>query len=140
MSLAIDIARRRASGFGAWSDFELPQIEVPPDWTPGGESDNGEDNTPPWYVGAKPIIDIAGRTLSSIFGNRYQQPTTTAYRPPSSYQYDPALLASRNNQGVGIGLDSNGVRLSDGSHIGWFPIIGVIGFFFVLQSRPLTRK
>ncbi len=57
-----------------------------------------------------------------------------AYGNPLSY------APSRSNSGIGFGVDSQGVRLSDGSHIGWFPIVGVIGIFFLLQQPGFTRR
>jgi len=144
MSLAIDMARRRAAGFGSWSDFELPPIETG-GWDPnagsggGSGSDESGGHDMPWWVSGAPVFGVIGKTLSNIFGNQYQQPNT-AYRPAPTYQPGYPAGYRQPNAGVGIGIDGNGIRLSDGSHIGWFPIIGVIGFFYVLQARPLSRK
>ena len=148
MSMAMDIARRRAAqGFGAWSDFEMPQIEVPPGWEPGQSTSGGnddDDDGPPWWVTSVPLFSVIGKTASNIFAP-YQASVAQAgagyYRPTQTLTYEQQLaLAARNREGVGLGVDSSGIRLSDGSRIGWFPIIGVIGFFYVLQARPLTRK
>lgn len=98
MNLAIDLARRRAAGFGSWSDFELPDIVVPPggpSWDPAPPigSDSGSDDIP-WYVAGAPVFGVIGKTLSNIFGNQYQQqtyvqPRTQQYQlPPAGYGYD----------------------------------------------------
>jgi hypothetical protein len=68
-----------------------------------------------------------------------QQPQGTT----PAQQIDPAVLAllqKQQQQGVGFGFDSEGLRMSDGSHISWMVIFIVILAFFLLQSRPLSRK
>lgn len=42
--------------------------------------------------------------------------------------------------GVGLGIDGQGVRLSDGSHIGWLPIGAVALGFMLLQSKGISRR
>ena len=42
--------------------------------------------------------------------------------------------------GVGVGVDGQGIRLSDGSHIGW-PLIALgVGAIFLLQSPGYSRR
>ncbi len=42
--------------------------------------------------------------------------------------------------GVGIGVDGQGIRLSDGSHIGWAPIMLGVGALVLLQSKGFSRR
>jgi hypothetical protein len=51
-----------------------------------------------------------------------------------------AALQRDQGGGIGFGLDGQGLRLSDGSHIGWLPIVGVAGAFFLLQSQGIQRR
>jgi hypothetical protein len=87
-----------------------------------------------------PLLAGAEKTVSNIFA-----PAATSIaqaQPAVGYQYQAQPAAYRNptNTGVGFGIDGNGIRLSDGSHIGWVPIF-LVGFGFVLiQSRPFTRR
>ena len=51
-----------------------------------------------------------------------------------------ALNAGGGGGGVGFGIDSQGLRLSDGSHIGW-PIIGIVGLgIYLVQSPGFTKR
>jgi hypothetical protein len=61
------------------------------------------------------------------------------YQAPYGDGYGNTLPVTRQPS-IGFGVDSQGVRLSDGSHIGWFPIVGVIGVFFLLQQPGFTRR
>lgn len=103
--------------------------------TPVPVSSGSNSSTPPWWL---PAILGAEGAVSKIFAPWQatafsQQPT---YYPPGQ-SYNTGLVRTT---GVGFGIDSNGIRLSDGSHIGWFPIIGVIGLFFLIQTPGFTRR
>jgi hypothetical protein len=92
------------------------------------------------------LVALGLRTISNIFA----PPATSiaqaqAARPQVIYagsgrtdQYGNVIPTTGG--GIGFGVDSQGIRLSDGSHIGWFPIIGVIGVFFLLQSPGFSRR
>jgi hypothetical protein len=52
-----------------------------------------------------------------------------------------ATAASGGNPpGVGFGVDGQGLRLSDGSHIGW-STIGIAGLaFYLIQSKGFEKR
>lgn len=70
--------------------------------------------------------------------------TTTQGLTAAQIQTMIAAQNAANNAagggGVGLGIDSSGIRLSDGSHIGWFPIIAVLGGVVLLQSSGFQRR
>lgn len=142
MSYAAIAGLARARGFGAyepgWENIYGVGAPPPPDPTWGGN----DGNDVPWYLSAVPLATVIGKTAASIWGNQYQpQPT---YTPTYSTDYaalQAAALARANaGDGVGIGVDGSGIRLSDGSHIGWLPIGAVVFGFFLLQSRGFSRR
>lgn len=141
MSLATDIMRRRARGFGELVE-EGPDYFPQPSWPSGdsGGSADGGSSGPPWWVTSGPLFGVIGKTLSNIFAP-YQTSAAQAgvgvYRQPTNY--DPNYRQAPNRS-VGIGLDSSGIRLSDGSHLGWLPIGAVVFGFFLLQSKGFSRR
>lgn len=120
MSFQIDMARRRAAGFGfgpedIWGDIDGGIMGA------GGGIDrviinttaNGDDSSDiPWYVSGAPVFGVIGKTLSNIFGNQYQQPTAVGLTAAQ-------LAALRGNQVVpaGYGYNASGqlVKQSLGS-------------------------
>jgi hypothetical protein len=88
--------------------------------------------------GIQALRDIFAPVGTSTAAYRAQQQQYIGQQPvynaPSS-QYLPPRTS-----GVGFGLDSQGIRLSDGSHIGWFPIIGCVVVLFLIQSPGFTRR
>jgi hypothetical protein len=98
----------------------------------------------PGFKAQLPALILGGlKVVDDIFA----PPATRIAQAGSQYQqqYSPAQLALLQQQrtptgGIGIGIDGQGIRLSDGSHIGWFPIVAVIGVFFLLQSPGFTRR
>jgi hypothetical protein len=149
MSTQIDIARRRAAqGFGfidygdgntsdSGGSGEYDIYEFPDDRPSGG---NG-GNDVPWTITAAPVIGIIGKTLSSIFGNQYQQPTyvppRTQYQSPQQYQVPPP----------GYGYDSSGRLVEQGvGNIAKFittnPLLvgaGVLGVILLFRQPPGRR-
>jgi hypothetical protein len=141
MSHAMELRRR---GFGAFEPGWDAELGDPPPFIPSGTigSSAGDDNNDiPWWVSGAPVIGIIGKTVSNIFSpwQATAAQAQGAYRPQQT-NYPVNTLPVNRNSGVGIGVDSNGVRLSDGSHLGWFPIVGVIGAFFLLQSKGFSRR
>jgi hypothetical protein len=66
---------------------------------------------------------------------------TTGGLTQAQYAEQERLRALSNNSGgVGFGFDSQGLRLSDGSHIGWTTIAVVVGGFYLVQSPGFTKR
>jgi len=93
------------------------------------------------------LIGGIGSAISNVFnrgGNAnnagYTQAQLLQLQQLQAQQQAALLAQQQGGGGVGFGLDGNGIRLSDGSHIGWFPIIGVIGAFALLQSKGFSRR
>jgi hypothetical protein len=57
-----------------------------------------------------------------------------AYRNPQYAQY------YAQGQGVGFGIDSSGIRLSDGSHISWILIFGGFLAWKLIQSPGFEKR
>jgi hypothetical protein len=154
MSLSQRIAHARAAaaqGFGdvSWGNIgiEYPdgtptQDPFPTDSSGGGSGGGGSSNqAPPWYVSLEPVLLGGEKLASNIWGNQYQQPTYQPIRTTLPANYGSTYNTVPNpGGGIGIGVDSRGIRLSDGSHIGWFPIIGVGFGLFLLQSKGFSRR
>jgi hypothetical protein len=66
----------------------------------------------------------------------YNQQTGQYYNP----QTGQTIAGNYQSSGVGFGIDGQGIRMSDGSHIGWLPIAGVVVAFSLLQSRGFSRR
>jgi hypothetical protein len=154
MSMAQTIARRGAglgdAGSGIWSGIQIgmpgatgasrPRVVGN---NPGSSNSSGsniwEHLTPiigagltvlnNWVVTRPGANPVAVAQLSN--GQTFQQQLT-----PEQYQ---AWLASQRG-GVGFGVDGQGIRLSDGSHISWVMIALVVGGFMLIQSRPFSRR
>lgn len=143
MSLAIDMARRRASGFGAfepgWDDALGPPPPPDPSWGIDRVVINSDI---PWYVSGAPVFGVIGKTLSNIFGNQYQQPTNTAalqqYRQqqqqyqvlPPGYGYDSSGRLVKQSLGNVTDFISNNPLL-----VGAVVIGGILLFM-----RPPGRR
>lgn len=110
----------------------------------GGVYDDGSRGATQTGIIVGGAINKGLDILGDIFGNPYsrqaayrsQTPQQPIYNVPGQSQY----LPQRTSTGVGFGVDGQGIRLSDGSHIGWFPIAGLVLAFVLLQSRPLSRR
>jgi hypothetical protein len=115
----------------AWSDANLgppPPINYP------SSSSSGFN----WNQ----FANVVGGTLVGVLGNRNAPQQQYALQPQGQ---QPQVVYVQPNAaggagGVGIGIDGQGIRLSDGSHIGWLPIALVGGAFFLLQSPGFSRK
>jgi hypothetical protein len=84
------------------------------------------------FINQKYAKDAAKHTAAAQAAIQYQPAVQTFNSNPGSSAPPPP--------GVGFGIDSQGVRLSDGSHIGW-PVIGIVGLgFFLLQSRGFQKR
>lgn len=88
-------------------------------------------------------FDFGNTFLQNKYAKDAAKYSPTGLNIPSNYQI-PAGQYQLNPggappPGVGFGLDGTGIRLSDGSHIGWTTIALAAGAFFLLQSRPVTR-
>lgn len=111
-------------------DFQFPT------WNP--ESGPAYSEAPPWWAVLGPgIVAASGATLSDIFRRYPETPTYAQTRP---YTVGAAAPYSTTSSGVGIGIDGQGIRLSDGSHIGWLPIGAVVLGLFLLQSQGFSRR
>jgi hypothetical protein len=140
------LAAARAAYVGM-GDFNFASQGFPtsglPDWGGGSgggsNNDGGGGNDVPWYVSSVPFISAIGKTVSNIWGNANQQYQQPQYQYQPAYQQQP-IYQTQPGGGVGIGLDGAGIRLSDGSHIGWLPIAGVGLGLVLLQSKGFSRR
>lgn len=131
------------TGMGSWDDFD-PGFPDASQWP--GSTYPSNSPTPTQVIvggaihtGLNVLRDIYAPTQTSQAAYRAQASTALAQQP--IYQVAPnQYLPQRSPGGVGFGVDGQGIRLSDGSHIGWFPIAGVVLAFVLIQSRPLTRR
>lgn len=106
--------------------------------------DSGGSNNPPWWsiLGPGILKDISNifapvqTSVAQAQSAGLAQRQLQAGLTPQQYQ----LLQTGATTGVGIGIDSNGIRLSDGSHISWILIIGLIVVFALVQSRGFQRR
>lgn len=142
MSLATDIMRRRARGFGELVE-EGPDYFPQPSWPSGdsGGSADGGSSGPPWWVTSGPLFGVIGKTLSNIFAP-YQTSAAQAgagvYRPQQQ-QY--------NTLPPGYGYDSSGrlVQQSVGnitSFITSNPLLvgaGILGVILLFRTPPGRR-
>jgi len=140
MSLANDMARRRAAGFGFGPDDVW--VDSPPVYDPGGSSGSssgdgdGGSHDIPWYVAGAPVFGVIGKTLSNIFGNQYQQPTylqpRTQQYPPGSYYppgYDSTRLAQQSFGNITSFISNNFLLVS----------AGVLGVILLFRQPPGRR-
>jgi hypothetical protein len=87
-----------------------------------------------------------GNNVIAQWGNRQAYRSGINPNAPAG-TYQPVSYVSNTQPagitpvtpGVGFGLDSQGIRLSDGSHIGWLPIAGVVVGLKLLQAKPYRR-
>lgn len=69
-----------------------------------------------------------------------QLPTRTDSTTLTAEQLAAIAAAQRGGGGVGVGIDKDGVRLSDGTHIGW-TTIALAGFaIYLIQSPGFSRR
>jgi hypothetical protein len=145
MNAALLMARARGLGFddtfGTLGKGDLPSGGLPPDYSTGGGSGGGSSSGGGFNWNALP--GVIGQTLVGVFGHPQQ---TAAGGGLSLAQQQQILLAQQqganrpNAPGVGLGIDGTGIRLSDGSHIGWLPIGFGIGALVLLQSKGFSRR
>ena len=83
---------------------------------------------------------VARYTQQLPYFDPYAGAAAGVARQPSAEEIAALLQAQRQQgQGIGLGIDSQGIRLSDGSHIGWFPVIGVLAALYLIQSPSFSR-
>ena len=110
-------------------------IGLPPAWPSSSSSGHSTANA---ITGVANAVAIS---LASIFGRNQGASAQNQIPPGYGYNQQGQLVpVSPNGAGVGIGIDGQGIRLSDGSHIGWFPIAGVTLAIFLLQSKGFSRR
>lgn len=141
----------RAEGFGAFGDGVWTSAgdddsvgTGPPVYVQDGEifgTDPGASNTsnngPTWWQ----LLISGGTRIAHDALTPIPVGVAQAHAAQQQVVYQPTALQNRGTTpGVGIGVDGSGIRLSDGSHIGWFPIIGLIGVIFLLQSPGFQRR
>lgn len=123
----------------AGSQIGYPTGTLPP--SEGGADDPFGEGPPWWAVLGPGIIAASGATLSSIFRRYPETPTYAQTRPYTVGGGAPSATTNYGGAGgVGIGIDGQGIRLSDGSHIGWLPIGAVVLGFVLLQSQGFSRR
>lgn len=138
----IAVARRRAGGLGAfepgWED--IYGVGDPPPLPTGGVVDIGMDDSrdgPTWW---QLLIPNAAQTIQRVYSPWQAQAAVAAsQRPIVQYTSSPNESGSVPS-GVGLAITRNGIRLSDGSYIGWLPIGGVVVAVFLLQSKGFSRR
>lgn len=135
--------------------FSVDVLGTPIGGSSGGGSGGGtpQQQGPPWWAVLGPGIL---KDVSSIFAPapvsiaqagaqnaalyRSQYPTA----PYSSYpagSINPATgQPYTSSTGIGIGIDANGIRLSDGSHISWILIGGIVLAIALVQSKGFQRR
>jgi hypothetical protein len=114
--------------------------------TPGGgaviyyPTNTNQQN--PWSAQIPSLIAGGIQTIRDIFAPvGSTQAAYGAQRQPIVYAgAQQGAVPVRNTGGVGIGIDGQGIRLSDGSHISWIWIIGGIVIIYLIQSPGFSRR
>jgi hypothetical protein len=132
-----------------WADFKLPEIvpvgggggviqgSIPPIFGGGVESDG---SAPWWQSIIVPIAGITGSTLSNIYAPWQTSAAQASARQPVYVPVQTQGGLPPRPEGVGFGVDSRGIRLSDGSYIGWGVVALGGGIILLVQARPFSRK
>ena len=105
-------------------------------------------NFPDWGTGSgggswQDYLKQMGAYWSTVLGTWITQksaPQNPNYVNPTGVLNNQIGTQTPPPGGIGIGVDGQGIRLSDGSHIGWGTIAIVVGGIFLLQSRGFSRK
>ena len=88
-----------------------------------------------------PLLAGAEKTISNIFS---PAATSVAQAQSPIYQQQPygtnPTYRPVQPSGVGFGVDTRGIRLSDGSYIGWGVIALAGGVILLIQTRPFSRR
>jgi len=92
-----------------------------------------------------PLLAGAEKTISNIFAPAatsiaQAQGSSSLYQPYNYPAGAPQPIYRAPQTGVGLGVDSRGIRLSDGSYIGWGVIALVGGVILLIQTRPFSRR
>jgi hypothetical protein len=81
-----------------------------------------------------------GNDIAAIIARNNNQNSLGYPQQPTGQQpYYPQVVVPAPS-GVGIGVDGQGIRLSDGSHISWLVIAGGVGVFMLLQHPGFSRR
>jgi hypothetical protein len=143
MSLAMQLARRRAAGFGAFEPGWDDALGAPPPPDPSWGTDRviidaTDGNDMPWWVSGAPAFGVIGKTLSNIFGNQYQQPNTV-YRPATQQQYQVAPAGYYYNSSGALVQQSVG-NITSFITNNPLLILGVVGGVILLFRPPPGRR
>lgn len=82
---------------------------------------------------------------NNFINQKYAKDTAKHTAAAQALAYQPAInssssVAATGTSGIGVGVDSQGISLGGGSHIGWGWVIGGIAIFGLLQSRGFQRR
>ena len=86
-----------------------------------------------------------GKDAAKFGAGPYVQQGSSNYSASGVNADQLALLQQQyalqqQQQGVGFGIDGQGLRMSDGSHIGW-PVMGLAALaLYLLQSPGFSRR
>lgn len=120
-------------------DFDFDDFPSTPPFNPTNSGNVGitDAASPLWAL-------LAGvtRTVGNIFQPAAVGVAQAYAGQPRQQIYQQSQYPQQQQQGsgIGLGIDGQGIRLSDGSHIGWLPIVAVVGGFMLLQARPVSRR
>lgn len=141
-----ELGGESSGGSGPVYDGTLGTVVVsgedPSQGYPTSDSSGGDGSgSPPWWA-------VLGPSLLKVVSNVFAPVQTSVAQAQAGAYRTPVYSATgqvinpygTTPTGIGIGLDANGIRLSDGSHISWLLILSAVGIFALVQAKGFQRR